>query len=172
VVEVLSPENWDSDIDLEWGKPWSYADAGVAEYLILDPGDSFLGGARGRGWRLEAGRYVPWQPDAAGRWVSRLGFAIGYEGAWAIVDGVDGQRIPREGRILRGLAEREAQGRVVMARTMVQRLLARRFHAVPAAMVARLERIEDQALLEDLADVALDVPDLDAFMAQLPPATA
>jgi hypothetical protein len=31
VVEVPSPENWDSDIDLEWGKPWSYADAEVAE---------------------------------------------------------------------------------------------------------------------------------------------
>jgi hypothetical protein len=195
VVEVLSPDNWDSDIDLTEGKPWSYADAGVAEYLILDPAGNFLGGERGRGWRLEAGRYVPWPPDAAGCWVSRLGFAIGYEGAWAVVYGVDGQRIPPEGRILRSLAEREArgraeglvegraeglveghagglvEGRVAMARTLVQRLLTRRFHVVPAAVAARLERVEDQALLEDLADVALDVPDIGAFMAQLPPAT-
>jgi hypothetical protein len=186
VVEVLSPENWDSDIDLEWGKPWSYADAGVTEYLILDPADIFLGGARGRGWRLEAGRYVPWPPDAAGRWVSRFGFAIGYEGAWAVVYGMDGLRIPPEGYILRSMAEREERGRAeglvegetrgeirgraAMARTLLRRLLARRFQAVPDEVVARLERIEDLALLEDLADRALDVPDVATFVAQLPPA--
>ena len=161
VVEVLSPENWDSDIDLEWGKPWSYADAGVAEYLILDLGDTFLGGERGRGWRLEAGRYVHWERDGAGRWVSALGFAIGYEGAWAVVDGVDG---------LRSLAEREERGRAAMARTLLRRLLARRFLVVPDEVAARLERIEDPALLEYLADTALDVPDVATFVAQLPPA--
>jgi Uma2 family endonuclease len=185
VVEVLSPENWDSDIDLEWGKPWSYADAGVTEYLILDPGDIFLSGERGRGWRLEAGRYVPWERDAASRWVSALGFAIGYEGAWAVVYGVDGLPIPWEGRILRSLAEREERGRAegsvegeargeirgqaAMARTLVQRLLARRFQAVPDEVAARLERIEDPALLEDFAGTALDVPDIATFIAQLPP---
>jgi Uma2 family endonuclease len=194
VVEVLSPENWDSDIDLEWGKPWSYADAGVAEYLILDPGDIFLSGERGQGWRLQAGRYVPWERDAASRWVSALGFAIGYEGAWAVVYGVDGLRIPPEGDILRSLAEREERGRVeglargraeglvegeargeirgqaAMARTLLRRLLARRFQAVPDEVVARLERIEDLALLEDLAGIAPDVLDVATFMAQLPPA--
>lgn len=104
-----------------------------------------------------------------------------------MVYGTEGQRIPPEGRILRSLAEREAQGRAAglvegeargeirgratMARTLLRRLLTRRFGAVPDAVAARLERIEDPALLEDLADVALDVPDLAAFTAQLPPDT-
>jgi hypothetical protein len=57
-----------------------------------------------------------------------------------------------------------------LAPTLLRRLLARRFQAVPDEVVARLERIEDLALLEDLADRALDVPDVATFVAQLPPA--
>ena len=194
VVEVLSPENWDSDIDLAQGKPWSYADAGVAEYLVLDPASTFLDGERGRGWRLEAGSYVPWEPDAAGRWVSALGFAIGYEGAWAVVYGVDGRRIPPEGRILRSLARERGAGRAAglvegEARGHAAGLPAKAraragrdgAHAVaaPARAALRrgarggggaLERIEDPALLEGLADLALDAPDA-AFLAHLPPTT-
>jgi hypothetical protein len=153
---------------------------------------------------------VPWERDAASRWVSALDFAIGYEGAWAVVYGMDGLRIPPEGYILRSMAEREARGRAeglvegeargraeglvegvaegraeglvegetrgeirgraAMARTLLRRLLARRFQAVPDEVVARLERIEDLALLEDLADRALDVPDVATFVTQLPPA--
>lgn len=57
-----------------------------------------------------------------------------------------------------------------MARTLLRRLLARRFGALPDAAAARLDRIEDPALLEGLADAALDAPDLAAFTARLPPA--
>lgn len=172
VVEILSEETWRSDVDTARGKAWSYAEAGVAEYLILDPEGEFLGDDRGRGWRLEGGEYVPWERDAAGRWVSSLGFAIGYEGAWAVVYRADGRGIPPEGRILRSLAESEARGRaegeVAMARALLLRLLARRFGTVPEAVAVRLAAQVDVAVLEALADAALDVPTLDAFIALLP----
>jgi predicted transposase YdaD len=104
---------------------------------------------------------------------------------------MDGLRIPPEGYILRSMAEREARGeergraeglvegeargeirgRAAMARTLLRRLLARRFQAVPDEVAARLERIEDPALLEDLADRAHDVLDIATFVAQFPPAS-
>jgi len=82
VVEVLSPETYSADLDLERGKGYSYRRGGVAEYLTLDPLGRYLR-EQGRGWRLAGGAYVPWGRDAAGRWASDIGFAVGFEGVLA-----------------------------------------------------------------------------------------
>ena len=99
VVEVLSEATYEADLDLVRGKGYSYARAGVPEYLALDPTGAFL--TEGiRAWRLEGGVYRPWSPDADGRWHSRqLALAIGLEGAWATVYTRDGQRVLREGEV-------------------------------------------------------------------------
>jgi hypothetical protein len=73
--------------------------------------------------------------------------------------------------LVEGEARGEIRGRAAMARSLLRRLLARRFQAVPDEVAARLERIADPVLLEDLAATALDVPDVATFLAQLPPAT-
>jgi hypothetical protein len=42
VVEVLSESTYEADLDLVRGKGYSYARAGVPEYLVLDPTGAFL----------------------------------------------------------------------------------------------------------------------------------
>ena len=71
VVEVASESTYRADLDLDRGKGWSYADAGVAEYLVLDPTGAFVPEG-GRDWRLVGGVYRPWEPDAAGRYTRRV----------------------------------------------------------------------------------------------------
>ena len=180
-VEVLSPWTWRADVDMKAGKGWTYADAGIREYLILDPAGRYLG-AQGQGWQLEGGRYVPWLPDGRGRWASALGFGLGFEGLLLVVSLADGRAVPREGRILRslaesrasGLAEGEARGLtegearglaegLLVGRSMLVRLLGVRFGALPAALEARLLALTNLASVDALADEALSAPSLDAF---------
>ena len=192
-VEVLSHWTWRADVDMAAGKGWTYADAGIQEYLILDPAGRYLG-AQGQGWRLEGSRYVPWLPDEQGRWASTLGFGLGFEGLLLIVSLADGRPVPREGRILRSLAESRARGLaegearglaegearglaegearglaegVLVGRAMLLRLLAVRFGALPSELEARLLALVDLASLDALADVALTASSLDAFAAAL-----
>jgi hypothetical protein len=114
IIEVLSESTYAADLDLERGKGFSYARAGVREYLALDPAGSFLP-ERGRAWRLENGVYRSWEPDASGRWQSaEIAVAIGVEGILATVYTREGRRQLREGeiaaeleRLRRLLAERE-----------------------------------------------------------------
>ena len=85
VVEVASPHTVEADLDLVRGKAWSYRQAGVAEYLVLDPTGLLVPGF-GRGWRLERGAYRPWEPEGGGqdrpRWRSRqIAVAIGVTAA-------------------------------------------------------------------------------------------
>jgi Uma2 family endonuclease len=99
VIEVLSEATYEADLDLVRGKGYSYARAGVGEYLALDPSGTFLPEGS-RAWRLVDGVYRPWSPDAAGRWHSRqIAVAIGLEGAWATVYRRDGRRLLREGEV-------------------------------------------------------------------------
>ncbi len=42
IIEVASEATVESDLDLERGKGWSYAHAGVREYLVLDPTRQFI----------------------------------------------------------------------------------------------------------------------------------
>jgi hypothetical protein len=99
VVEVLSEATYDADLDFASGKGYSYARAGVLEYLTIDYTRRIL--AEGiRAWRLVSGVYQPWLPDADGRWQSQqIGIAIGLEEDWATVYTRDGLRILREGEV-------------------------------------------------------------------------
>ena len=82
IIEVASEATVVSDLDLEHGKGWSYAHAGVRRYLVLDPTRQFIP-EEGRGWRLREGVYVPWERDAAGRWQSQeSASAMGWRTGW------------------------------------------------------------------------------------------
>ena len=174
VIEVLSRDTWKADVNLERGKGWAYATAGVAEYLILDPAAEFIG-ASGRGWRLEGGVYAPWLPDEQGRWISALGPGFGFEGIWLVVYTADGQPVPGPGRILRsvaaaearGLAAGEARGLVAGQLRALTRVLARRFGPLSPELEARLAALTDPAAVESLTDLAMDVSDLAAFVEAL-----
>jgi hypothetical protein len=107
VIEVLSDETYRSDLDLEEGKGYSYARAGVREYLALDPTYAFSPDG-GQGWRLADGVYRPWPRDGAGRWGSMvLPLSFGLEGARAAVYASDGHRFLREGEVERTLRIQE-----------------------------------------------------------------
>jgi hypothetical protein len=98
IVEVLSESTYEVDVDLVRGKGYSYARAGVQEYLALDPTGAFLP-QRGHAWRLVDGVYRPWEPDATGRWQSaEIGVAIGLEGTLATVYEREGKRLLRGGK--------------------------------------------------------------------------
>ncbi len=99
LIEVLSEATYEVDLDLQHGKGYSYARAGIAEYLTLDHTRRFLPEGI-RAWRLVEGRYQPWLPDTNGRWQSQqVAVAIGLEDDWATVYGRDGHRILREGQV-------------------------------------------------------------------------
>jgi hypothetical protein len=107
VIEVLSKETYRVDLDLVRGKGYTYARAGVIEYLTLDPAYRYAPDG-GTGWRLERGVYRPWQREGDGRWVSEtLPLAFGLEGARAAVYATDGHRFLREGEVERALRERD-----------------------------------------------------------------
>jgi Uma2 family endonuclease len=101
IIEVLSEATYEVDIDLDRGKGWSYADAGVREYLTFDQTGRF-GANKIRAWRLAGGRYQPWLPTADGRWHSAtIGVAFALEDDDVIVYTGDGRRMLREGEIER-----------------------------------------------------------------------
>ncbi len=116
IVEVLSDATYDVDLDLNEGKGYSYARAGVREYLTLDPASEFVPEGI-RAWRLDDGVYQPWLPEADGRWHSaRIDVAISLEGVMAAVYTRDGRRILREGegeveraRLREELARKDAE---------------------------------------------------------------
>jgi hypothetical protein len=105
LVEVLSEAIYEVGLDLEHGKGYSYARAGIAEYLTIDHTRRFLPEGI-RAWRLVDGVYQPWLPDGdtrdsgSGRWQSQqIPIAIGLEDDWATVYRRDGDRILREGQV-------------------------------------------------------------------------
>jgi hypothetical protein len=107
IVEVLSESTYESELDLSAGKGFSYARAGVREYIAIDPTGECLP-ERVRAWRLEDDAYQPWEPDAQGRWRSEeIAVAFGLEDMLATVYTLDGRRQLREGEISATLAERE-----------------------------------------------------------------
>lgn len=107
IIEVLSESTYASDIDLNEGKGYSYARAGVREYMALDPTREYLP-AGIQAWRLADGVYQPWEPDAAGLWRSaQIAVAIGVEGTLAAVYTLDGRRMLREGEVAAELELRD-----------------------------------------------------------------
>ncbi len=104
VIEVLSESTYQADLDLARGKGYSYAQAGVREYLTLDPTGNLLPEGI-RAWRLRDGAYRSWQAGKDGRWHSeQIAAAFGLEGLLAGVYGPDGNRMLREGEVERTLS--------------------------------------------------------------------
>jgi Uma2 family endonuclease len=116
IVEVASPTTVDNDINIHTGKAGVYAEIGVAEYLVFDPTGEDLGTLV---WARRAGPggFVPWEPDANGRWVSTVvGVSFAPVGALLRVYDRNGALVPlaSEQAILlvqqeRQLAENERQ---------------------------------------------------------------
>jgi Uma2 family endonuclease len=110
ILEVASESTYASDLDLVRGKAFSYARAGVKEYLVLDPTGIFLA-EFGRGWRLLNGVYQPWRQDAQGRWQSQefpLAFAVDNWLA-SVHESQTGRRLLHEGEITAALAQKDAE---------------------------------------------------------------
>ncbi len=143
VIEVLSEETHEQDLDMERGKGYSYARAGVREYLTLDPAYRYAP-AGGAGWRLEGGAYRPWPREGDGRWASEtLPLAFGLEGARAAVYAADGHRILREGEVERTLRrERDTNERRLQEALAEQERLRREYAAEVEQLRRRLEEIE------------------------------
>jgi hypothetical protein len=111
VVEVASEATVAADLDVRRGKGWSYAHAGVRDYLVLDPPGTLVP-TLGRGWRLVDGMYRSWEPDAAGRWHSQvLPVAFGVEDGLAAVYTREGRRHLREGEVDAALEAQRHEGR-------------------------------------------------------------
>ncbi len=109
IIEVLGKSTYAVDIDLARGKGYSYARAGVREYLAIDPTHAFIRGS-GRGWRLVDGVYLPWEPDESGRWHSeQIEVLLGLEGMLAMVYTREGQSQFPEGEITAELARKDAE---------------------------------------------------------------
>jgi Uma2 family endonuclease len=110
IIEVLSESTYEVDLDLTTGKPYSYALAGVLEYMTINPTRQYVPEGI-RAWRLVDGAYAPWEADQGGHWPSeQIPVAFALEGTWASVySRIGGQRMPREGQIMAELAQRDAE---------------------------------------------------------------
>jgi len=158
IIEVLSESTYEVDLDLARGKGYSYAHAGVPEYLALDPTHAYVpeGGAA---WRLEQGVYQPWEPDAEGRWRSaRIDVSIGLEGAMATVYTREGGRQLHEGEVGAELAETLTRGQ----RQALRVLLRARFGSLPEALEQRITAADAEALTA-LIKRAANATSLDAL---------
>jgi hypothetical protein len=109
IIEVLGEATYDIDLDVVRGKGWSYARAGVAEYLTIDPTRAYV--SQGfRGWRLDDGAYLPWIPRADHRYQSQgVSMTVALEGVMAAVYLPDGQRVIGEGEVMAELARKDAE---------------------------------------------------------------
>ncbi|HKC75614.1 MAG TPA: Uma2 family endonuclease [Chloroflexota bacterium] len=66
IAEIASDSTVGNDVG---DKRLAYAAIGVPEYIVFDP-DGDLFSPPLRAWRLQAGGYVPWKPEADGSWRS------------------------------------------------------------------------------------------------------
>ncbi len=109
IVEVLSETTCEADIDMVRGKGYSYARAGVQEYVALDPSGLYLR-ERIRGWRLREGAYRPWEPAADGRYRSeQVPLELAVVGAMVEVYLADGRRMHQEDEVEEEIARRDAE---------------------------------------------------------------
>ncbi|MGH2388228.1 MAG: Uma2 family endonuclease [Chloroflexota bacterium] len=104
IVEVASPSTFTKDLDARKGKAWSYEQAGVHEYLVLDPTGQFvptLVWAR----RLRRGHYESWEPGPDGLWWSEeIPIGIGVVDGAVMVHDRAGGGLLREGEFLTSIA--------------------------------------------------------------------
>lgn len=113
-IEVLSPATALGNDLNERGKVGAYAASGVAEYLTFDLFGDYIPDQL-RAWRLgPGGVYLPWEPDADGRWTSTLGIAFAPQGAKLRVYDEAGALIPNNETLEDLAEERERQLAAVM----------------------------------------------------------
>jgi hypothetical protein len=148
VIEVLSASTQEGDLDEERGKAWSYADAGVAAYIVVDYGRQYMR-EHVRALRLHGRRWQPWRANEQGRWESAaLGVSFEFDGLY--------------------LRVRDAAGRLTPLPQEAHALLIEQAAALEA-QTAALEQIRALAAAGDLAA-------LRAFLARSspddPPATS
>ncbi len=149
----MSEATYEADGDLDRGKGWSYADAGVREYLTFDQTERF-GVNKVRAWQLAGGRYQPWLPTADGRWHSAtIGVAFALEDEEFIVYTRDGRRMLREGEI-------ERERRRLQAEVEQERL---RLQAELASQRAEIERLRLQT---ELASQRAEIECLSQLLAE------
>jgi hypothetical protein len=109
IIEVLSEDTYDTDLDLVRGKAYSYVRAGVAEYLAIDPTSRYLPEGI-RAWRLSEGAYQPWVPAADGRFHSaQLPLVFALAGTLAEVYLADGPRMHQEDEIEEAIEQKDAE---------------------------------------------------------------
>jgi Uma2 family endonuclease len=155
IVEVASPSTFAKDLDEHAGKAWTYEQAGVREYVVVDPTGRFvptLVWAR----RLSEGRYQTWEPDADGLWWSEeipIGIGVA-DGAVTVYDRAGGGLL-REGELLTSIAyarteAARAEAEAARAQAAVARAEAETVRAQAEAVRAREEAAELRRRLADL----------------------
>jgi hypothetical protein len=125
VIEVLSETTYRWDLDVERGKAWSYADAGVPEYIVVDYERRYMD-EHVRALRLSGGRWTPWPATGQGRWESAtLGVSFEFDGLYLRVRDAAGRLtpLPQEAHAL--LLEQEARlGEQAAALERIRTLMA------------------------------------------------
>lgn len=96
VIEIASPSTAvarDLNEATPSAKPAAYAALGIPEYLVFDPTGEFLPQHL---WARKLGPhgYVPWEPEADGRWHSALGISFLPQGFLLRIYDQDGQLVP------------------------------------------------------------------------------
>lgn len=146
VIEVLSESTWRQDLDDRAGKAWSYAEAGVAEYLAVDYNCRYMK-EHVRALRLSRGRWTPWPAGAEGRWESiALGVSFAFDGLYLRVHDAGGRLMPLPYEANSLLMEREAR-----LREQENKLRAQQGQLQEAN--ARLARLRTLAAAGDLAAI-------------------
>jgi Putative restriction endonuclease len=135
VIEVLSRSTQGSDLDLTKGKGFSYARAGIREYLTLDPTGEWIP-EQIKGWRLNGGGYKAVRTGSDGRWhCETVPVSFGFQGLMAAVYTKDGEPILREGEVSvwarrmkeeTRIAEERAQETIAQLREEIAELRRRR----------------------------------------------
>ncbi len=177
-IEVLSESTWRQDIDARRGKAWSYADAGVPAYIIVDHARRYIP-QHVRALRLSGRRWTPWRPNARGWWEdAALRVSFEFDGLYLRVRDAAGQRMPLPHEAYALLATKDAQ-LALQATHLAERdaRLAER-DARLAERDARLAAIEARAQAQAAAleraralAAAGDVVALQAFLASQTPTT-
>ncbi|HEY8600264.1 MAG TPA: Uma2 family endonuclease [Thermomicrobiales bacterium] len=109
VIEIASPSTAagrDLAEDTPRAKPAAYAALGIPEYLVFDPVGEFV---TTHLWARKLGPdgYIPWEPEADGRWHSALGIAFTPQGSLLRVYDQDGQLVPTGPELRHQIAEQE-----------------------------------------------------------------
>jgi Putative restriction endonuclease len=111
-LEVLSETTHRQDLDEQRGKAWSYADAGVGEYIVVDYARQYMDEPV-RARRLERGLWAPWPLNSQARWESAvLDVSFAFDGLYLRVYDAAGVMMPlphEGGELQRQRADQERQ---------------------------------------------------------------